>query len=237
MSEHILQVENIKVRYSGLPVLQGVSVSVKSGETVCVVGANGSGKSTLLRAIMGSQRVFEGRIQFKGKEIHRLPTEDLVQLGIVYVPEDRGLFRELTVKENLDLGCWGRRGETVDEDLEFIYTLFPILKGRRSQQAETLSGGEQQMLAIARALMGNPSLLLIDEPTEGLAPVMVQEVLKVLSNISSAGVSLLLVEHNLEAALSLANRVYLMGKAHIGFSGSKEELAQNPAVRKKYLEV
>ena len=225
--------------YDRIYALHGLSLEVKEKEIFTVLGPNGAGKTTLLKTIAGllKDQPKKGTIEFMGKRIHRLAPERVARLGIVYVPEDRGLFRELTVAENLELGCWGRKDSQLADDFNFIYALFPILKERAGQESETLSGGEQQMLAIGRTLMGNPDLLLVDEPTEGLAPVMVQEVRDILKEINKTGVSILLVEHNLKVAMSLADRVYLMGKAHLGFSGTKEELDAQSDIRAKYLEV
>jgi branched-chain amino acid transport system ATP-binding protein len=199
------------------------------------------GKSTTLKTIMGLVKPKSGSVAFEGREITGYPPYKAAQAGLGYVPEDRRIFPELSVLDNLFLGIkGGKMGDPSDPNLwtiDRIFSHFPMLKERTHQKGKFLSGGEQQMLAIGRSLMGNPQLLLVDEPTEGLAPLMVQEVRNVLEEINKAGVSILLVEHNLKVALSLANRVYLMGKAHIGFKGSVEELRDNRQVREKYLEV
>jgi branched-chain amino acid transport system ATP-binding protein len=190
----ILETENIKVRYSGLPILHGISIEVAEGETVCVVGSNGAGKSTLLRAIMGAQPAFEGRIIFKGQEIQKLKTEQVVHLGIVYVPEEKMLFKQLSVEENLLLGAYVLRDSSqILSNLEFVYGLFKPLRDRRSQPTSTLSGGEQQMVAIGRGLMSNPKILMLDEPSLGLAPILVDEVLDT-SDLKTKGMTILLVE-------------------------------------------
>ncbi|MGD8720923.1 MAG: ABC transporter ATP-binding protein, partial [Desulfobacterales bacterium] len=178
MAQPILTVENIRVRYSGLPVLHGVSIHLDPGETVCVVGANGAGKSTLLRAVMGAQKAFEGRICFRGREIQRLRTEEIVRLGIVYVPEEKMLFKPLSVAENIRLGAFVlTEKKQIEKNLDLVYDLFPRLRERRDQAASTLSGGEQQMVAIGRGLMSGPKVLMLDEPSLGLAPLLVDEVL------------------------------------------------------------
>jgi branched-chain amino acid transport system ATP-binding protein len=199
------------------------------------------GKSTTLKTIMGLVKSRSGSVVFQGKDITGFPPFKAAQAGIGYVPEDRRIFPELNVLDNLLLGVkGGKMGDPNDPNIwtiDRIFNHFPKLKERTHQQGRFLSGGEQQMLSIGRSLMGNPKLLLVDEPTEGLAPIMVQEVRNVLYEINKAGVSILLVEHNLKVALSLAHRVYLMGKAHIGYKGSVEELKNNNEVREKYLEV
>jgi len=236
MSRFILEVINIKVRYSGLPVLQGVSVSVKPGETVCVVGANGSGKSTLLRAIMGSQRVFEGKIKFHGKEIQRQRTEEIVRLGIVYVPEEKMLFSPLSVEENLRLGAYVLSNkEKIQENLDLIYSLFPRLKERRAQAASTLSGGEQQMVAIGRGLMSNPQILMLDEPSLGLAPILVDEVLDTVRRLKEEGITILLVEQNVREALDLADRGYILQTGRITGEGTGRELLHSDIFRSAFL--
>ena len=236
MSSYILEVENIKVRYSGLPVLQGVSVSVKPGETVCVVGSNGSGKSTLLRAIMGSQRVFEGIIKFRGTEIQKLRTEEIVRMGIIYVPEEKMLFKPLSVEENLRLGAYVLKSkEKIQENLDLIYTLFPRLKERRNQAASTLSGGEQQMVAIGRGLMSNPQILMLDEPSLGLAPILVDEVLDTVRRLKEEGITILLVEQNVREALDLADRGYILQTGRITGEGTGRELLDSDLFRSAFL--
>jgi branched-chain amino acid transport system ATP-binding protein len=236
MAAPILEIKNIKVRYSGLPVLQGVSLSANSGETVCVVGANGAGKSTLLRAIMGTQRAFEGRILFSGKEIHRLRTEEIVRLGIVYVPEEKMLFRPLAVEENLMLGAYILSDpHRIRENLDFVYTLFPRLKERRLQPASTLSGGEQQMVAIGRGLMSRPQILMLDEPSLGLAPKLVDEVLDTVRRLKQEGMTILLVEQNVREALDLADRGYVIQTGRIVGEGSGKELLASDQFRQAFL--
>ena len=236
MAAPILEVQNLKVRYSGLPVIQGLSLSVNSGETVCVVGANGAGKSTLLRAIMGTQRAFAGRILFSGREIQRLRTEDIVRLGIVYVPEERMLFRPLPVEENLMLGAYilsdPRR---IRENLDFVYTLFPRLRERRLQPASTLSGGEQQMVAIGRGLMSRPQVLMLDEPSLGLAPKLVDEVLDTVRRLKSEGMTILLIEQNVREALDISDRGYVIQTGRIVIEGSGRKLLASDQFRQAFL--
>lgn len=236
MSRYILEVENIKVRYSGLPVLQGISVRVKPGETVCVVGANGSGKSTLLRAIMGSQRVFEGTIKFQGNEIQKLRTEEIVRMGIIYVPEEKMLFKPLSVEENLSLGAYVLNNkERIQENLDRVYRLFPRLKERRAQAASTLSGGEQQMVAIGRGLMSNPDVLMLDEPSLGLAPILVDEVLDTVRRLKEEGITILLVEQNVREALDLADRGYILQTGRITEEGTGQALLDSDLFRSAFL--
>jgi branched-chain amino acid transport system ATP-binding protein len=236
MKEKILQVENIKVRYSGLPILQGISLNVDRGETVCVVGSNGSGKSTLLRAIMGAQRAFEGRILFMGKEVQKLRTEEIVRMGVIYVPEERMLFGPLTVEENLLLGAYTLDDkDKAGENLEFAYKLFPALLERREQAASTLSGGEQQMVAIGRGLMSNPQILMLDEPSLGLAPVLVDEVLDTVRRLKEEGMTILLVEQNVREALDLAERGYVLQTGRIVAEGTGKELLESDMFRTAFL--
>ena len=233
---NIFEIENIKVRYSGLPVIHGVSLAIDSGETVCVVGANGAGKSTLLRTIMGTQRVFEGRIVFMDEEIHRLRTEEIVRKGIVYVPEEKMLFRPLPVEENLLLGSYVLHDKgKILENLEFIYKLFPVLKERREQAASTLSGGEQQMLAIGRGLMSNPKMLMLDEPSLGLAPILVDEVLDTVRRLKEEGMTILLVEQNVRESLDLADRGYVLQTGQIITEGTGKELLESDVIRSAFL--
>jgi branched-chain amino acid transport system ATP-binding protein len=236
MADKILEIENIKVRYSGMPVLQGVSLNVNSGETACVVGSNGAGKSTLLRAVMGTQPAFEGRILFKGREIQKLRTEAIVRMGIVYVPEEKMLFGPLSVEENLSLGAYILNNvQQVQQKLEFVYNLFPKLKERRHQPASTLSGGEQQMVAIGRGLMSGPELLMLDEPSLGLAPLLVDEVLDTVRKLKEEGITILLVEQNVREALDLADRGYVLQTGRIVGQGSGQELLESDIFREAFL--
>jgi len=236
MTHDVLQVEAITSRYGGIPVLNGVSLTVAKGETVCVLGANGAGKSTLLRAVMGSQRVESGRILFQGKEIQRLRTEEIVRKGIVYVPEGKMLFGPLAVEENLLLGAYTLKDErTIRRNLEFVYGLFPRLRERNDQAASTLSGGEQQMVAIGRGLMSNPQLLMLDEPSLGLAPLLVDEVLDTVHGLKKEGMTILLVEQSVREALDLADRGYVLQTGRITAEGTGRELLQSDIFRSAFL--
>jgi branched-chain amino acid transport system ATP-binding protein len=236
MSQPILEIEDIKVRYSGLPVLHGISLMVNPGETVCVVGANGAGKSTLLRAVMGTQTAFEGRILYRGREIQKLRTEEIVRLGIVYVPEEKMLFGPLTVEKNLMLGAYILNdARQIEKNLEFVFNLFPKLKERQNQPASTLSGGEQQMVAIGRGLMSGPQLLMLDEPSLGLAPLLVDEVLDTVRKLKAEGITILLVEQNVREALDLADQGYVLQTGRIISQGSGKELLESDIFRKAFL--
>ena len=236
MAEHILQVRDIKVRYSTIPVIQDLSLIVDAGETVCVVGANGAGKSTFLKAIMGAVDVFNGQILFRGREIQDMKTAEVVRMGITYVPEERMLFTALSVEENLLLGAYTLNDkERIQENLQFIYTLFPILRERRNQAALTLSGGEQQMVAIGRGLMSNPRLFMLDEPSLGLAPRLVDEVLDTVRRLKQEGINILLVEQNVREALEIADRGYVLQTGRIVQEGPGEELLKSDTVRQAFL--
>jgi branched-chain amino acid transport system ATP-binding protein len=238
--ETLLKIANIEtLYYDRIYALHGLSLEVKAGEIFAVLGPNGAGKTTLLKTIAGllKDQPKKGTIEFMGQRIHRLAPERVSRLGIVYVPEDRGLFRELTVKENLDLGCWGRKDSGISDDIEFIYRLFPILKDRANQQAETLSGGEQQMLAMARAMLRRPKLLMLDEPSLGLAPRVAREVYEALSQISRAGTTILLVEQNAKMALRIASFGYIIESGRIVLEGTADELQKNKDVQELYLGV
>ena len=232
----ILETENIKVRYSGLPILHGISIKVAEGETVCVVGSNGAGKSTLLRAVMGTQPAFEGRIIFKGQEIQKLKTEQIVHLGIIYVPEEKMLFKQLSVEENLLLGAYVLNDPSqILSNLEFVYDLFKPLRDRRSQPSSTLSGGEQQMVAIGRGLMSNPRILMLDEPSLGLAPILVDEVLDTVRSLKTEGMTILLVEQNVREALDLADRGYILQTGRIVAQGTGKDLLKGNTFRSAFL--
>ena len=236
MEDQVLQVKDIKVRYSGIPVIQGISLDVGKGEATCVVGANGAGKSTILKAIMGAQKVFEGQILFNGHEIQNLKTQDIVRLGITYVPEERMLFSPLSVEENLLLGAYVlHEEEQIKKNLEYVYGLFPALRERHEQAASTLSGGEQQMVAIGRGLMSNPQLLMLDEPSLGLAPRLVDEVLGTVRLLKQEGITILLVEQNVREALDMADRGYVIQTGRVVLEGTGDELLRSDLVRKAFL--
>ncbi|GAC1470418.1 MAG: ABC transporter ATP-binding protein [Desulfuromonadaceae bacterium] len=233
--EHILEIHEIDAAYGPVQVLRRVSMHVDQGEIVTMIGANGAGKSTLLMTIFGQPRASHGHIKFKGTEITRVPTHEIAKLGIAQSPEGRRIFPSMTVEENLLMGTTPIGLTHADEDLVKSYAMFPRLKERRNQRAGTLSGGEQQMLAIARALMGRPTLLLLDEPSLGLAPLIVRQIFETLSEIASTGTTIFLVEQNANHALRLANRGYVMVNGEIRLSGTGEELLADPEVRKAYL--
>lgn len=236
MGKLILELENVRVRYAGLPVLQDVSLKINSGETVCVLGSNGAGKSTLIRAIMGTQPAFAGRILYNGQEIQKLRTEDIVRLGIVCVPEEKMLFSPLSVEENLHLGAYILNDpRQIQKNLEFVYSLFPALEQRRKQPASTLSGGEQQMVAIGRGLMSQPRLLMLDEPSLGLAPILVDEVLDTVRKLREEGLTVLLVEQNVREALDLADRGYVLQTGRIVGEGTGKELLNSAIFREAFL--
>jgi branched-chain amino acid transport system ATP-binding protein len=234
----LLKIANIETLYfDRIYALRGLSLQVKQREIFAVLGPNGAGKTTLLKTVAGliKDQPKKGIIEFKGRRIHRLAPERISSLGIVYVPEDRGLFRELTVRENLELGCWGRHDKDVQTDLKFCFSLFPILKSRGNQQAETLSGGEQQMLAMARAMLRRPKLLMLDEPSLGLAPMVARAVYDALLKISQAGTTILLVEQNARMALGIAHYGYIMEGGRIVLEGTSDQLKENEDVRELYL--
>lgn len=237
----LLEVQDLNTFYGTSHVLQGISLNVAEGELVALLGRNGMGKSTTLKSIIGLVKPKSGAVIFQGRDISGYPPYKTARAGIGYVPEERRIFPNLSVRDNLAMGIKGGKIKNPDDPtvwtFERIFHHFPKLEERANQKGALLSGGEQQMLAIGRSLMGNPSLLLVDEPTEGLAPLLVKEVRDMLASINKAGVSILLVEHNLKVAMSLAHRLYLMGKAHVGFTGTVEELKAHPEVRAKYLEV
>jgi branched-chain amino acid transport system ATP-binding protein len=235
----LLEVKDLNTFYGPSHVLQNISLNVKEEEILALLGRNGMGKSTTLKSIMGLVRPTSGSVLYKGVDLMGLPAFKIAQAGVGYIPEDRQIFPDLSVVENLSLGMKTGKDKNKGKDwnLERIYSHFPFMQRRKNQKGGLLSGGEQQMLSLARALMGNPQLLLVDEPTEGLAPIVVKEVRDMLAEINQAGVSVLLVEHNYRVATHLAKRVYLMGKGHIGYEDTVEGLNANPEVRAKYLEV
>ena len=234
-SQALLDIRDLEVSYGAIKALRKVSLQVMSGELVCLIGANGAGKSTLLKSIAGLLPS-QGNIQFSGQCIRSQPAHSLVSQGLALVPEGRGIFGEMSVLENLQMGAYHRHDKTgIKQDIEHAYSLFPRLAERQQQQAGTLSGGEQQMVAIARALMSKPRLLLLDEPSMGLAPLLVKKILEVIATINREGVSVLLVEQNANAALSLASRGYVMEHGEITLQNSAQNLLHNPAVKEAYL--
>ena len=232
----LLEVKDLIVNYGGVKALRGISLRVEKGEIVSLVGGNGAGKSTTLKTISGLKRATRGKVCFKGDRIDQRLPQDIVKLGIGHVPEGRNPFPYMTVLENLKLGAFLRKDkDKVNRDLEQFFEHFPVLKERRRQQARTLSGGEQQMLVIARALMGEPDLLLMDEPSLGLAPLIVQEIGRIVLNINRQGRSILLVEQNARLALKLAHEGYVMETGKIVLQGRGKELLDSEHVKKAYL--
>ena len=235
-SSPILQVDGVHVHYGAIEALRGISLEVPAGEVVALIGANGAGKTTTLRAISKMLKPSAGTIRFLGEDVTRLPSNALVARGMAHAPEGRGIFLNLTVGENLALGAYLRRDrDGIARDAERSYALFPILAERRAQVAGTLSGGEQQMLAVARALMSRPKLMLLDEPSLGLAPQVVERIFGVLREVNQGGVALLLVEQNAHKALQLAHRAYVLETGAVVMRGTGQELLASPEVRKAYL--
>jgi branched-chain amino acid transport system ATP-binding protein len=236
VSAPLLAVRDLVVHYGVIQALSGISLEVPAGRIVALIGANGAGKSTTLRAISGLVRPTSGSIELEGRPLGGLASNEIVALGVAQAPEGRGIFLNLTVRENLGLGAYLRRDrEGIEADREKAFGLFPILKERGGQVAGTLSGGEQQMLAVARALMSRPRLLLLDEPSLGLAPQVVDRIFQVIQEINEAGVSLLLVEQNANMALQVAHHAYVLETGSIVMAGSGQELLKSPDVRKAYL--
>jgi branched-chain amino acid transport system ATP-binding protein len=231
----LLKVDNLHVSYGGIAALQGVSLEVREGEIVTLIGANGAGKSTLLKAVSGLVP-WRGAMHFVGQDLARVPAHRITALGLGHVPEGRGIFANLTVFENLKLATWTRRDRAqIGADYDRVYALFPRLAERRRQLAGLLSGGEQQMLAVARALMARSRLMLLDEPSMGLAPLLVRDIFRILHDLNQAGMTLLLVEQNARQALKLAHRAYVLETGRIVKSGPSAELAQDPSLIEAYL--
>lgn len=231
----MLSISDLHVHYGGIHALKGISLEVPANKIITLIGANGAGKSTTLRAISGLVRPSSGRIIFQGEDITRISATRIVQMGITMVPEGRRVFPDLTVLENLYLGAYTRKDPGIKRDLDWVFTLFPRLKERKNQLAGTLSGGEQQMLAVGRALMANPTLLMMDEPSLGLAPMLVQEIFRIIKEIHSEGKTVLLIEQNARAALQLADYGYVLETGRIVLSGTGKELLERDEVRKAYL--
>jgi len=232
----MLKIHNLEVSYGPIRALKGISFEVKEGEIVTLIGANGAGKSTTLRTISNLLKPQGGSITFLNEDLLSVPAYDLVKLGIAHVPEGRIIFGPLTVQENLELAAWGRRDKiAIREDLNKVYDLFPLLKERKSQLGETLSGGEQQMLALGRGLMARAKLMLLDEPSMGLAPLLVQDIFRVIRQVNAEGTTILLVEQNAHMALEVAHRAYVLETGNIILEGLADEVAKNPKVIKAYL--
>ena len=231
----MLEVKDINVYYGNIHALKDVSFNVNDGEIVALIGANGAGKSTTLKTVSGLLRSRTGDIVFNGKSIAHTEPYKLVSEGLAHVPEGRRIFLQMTVLENLEMGAFTRANSTVEPGLEKVYELFPRLKERRRQVAGTLSGGEQQMLAMGRALMSAPKLMMLDEPSMGLAPILVEQVFDIIQSLHKAGTTILLVEQNAQMALSIADRAYVLENGKVSLSGTGEELAKSEQVQKAYL--
>jgi branched-chain amino acid transport system ATP-binding protein len=232
----VLRLENVETFYGSIQALKGVSIEVREGEIVTLIGANGAGKSTTLRSINGLNHPRHGTIEFNGKNITNDAPHDIVRMGIAQSPEGRKLFPRMTVTENLEMGAFQRRDKSgMKEDMDRVFELFPRLAERRTQKAGTMSGGEQQMCAIGRALMARPTLLMLDEPSMGLAPIFVQRIFETIVEVNKQGTSILLVEQNALMALDVANRGYVLETGRIALADDAKALAQNPEVRKTYL--
>jgi branched-chain amino acid transport system ATP-binding protein len=235
MANTLLKVKNLKVAYGGIQAVKGVSFEVQEGELVSLIGANGAGKTTTMKAVTGTQPVADGEIEFMGRSIKGQGSWDLVKQGLVMVPEGRGVFTRMTITENLQMGAFVRKDGEIGADIDKVFGIFPRLKERRNQLAGTMSGGEQQMLAMGRALMARPKVLLLDEPSMGLSPIMVDKIFEVVADIYRQGVTVLLVEQNASRALALANRGYVMDSGEITMSGDAKKLLDDPKVRAAYL--
>jgi branched-chain amino acid transport system ATP-binding protein len=234
----LLELQEVHIRYGGIEAVKGVTFEVDEGELVTLIGGNGAGKTTTLKTISGLKRPSEGAILFEGRPIESMPAHEIVDLGVCQAPEGRRIFPRMTVHENLEMGAYGRKDHSsVSQDYERVYTLFPVLRDRQKQKGGTLSGGEQQMLAIGRALMGRPRLLMLDEPSMGLAPLVVERIFGLLREIHDQGTTILLVEQNAQAALRLADRGYVIESGEIVLTDEAKALLGNEQVRKAYLGV
>jgi branched-chain amino acid transport system ATP-binding protein len=232
----LLTLSDVKISYGGIQAVKGINISVAEGELVTLIGANGAGKTTTLKAISGMLKPHTGRITYDGKEIAGKPAHEIAQMGLALVPEGRGVFPGLTIEENLLMGAYHRRDKVaIAQDIEVAYTRFPRLKERAKQTAGTLSGGEQQMLAISRALMSRPKMLLLDEPSMGLAPIMVQKIFEVVREVAAQGMTILLIEQNAKLALQVSHRAYVMDGGLVSFEGRSADLLHDPRVREAYL--
>jgi branched-chain amino acid transport system ATP-binding protein len=231
----MLELENLHVSYGEIPALKGISLEVRPGEIVALLGNNGAGKTTTLRAISGLLTPRDGDVRFEGQSLRGMPAHAIVRKGIAHVPEGRRVFNRLTVRENLEMGAYARSDSSVARDIDRVFGLFPRLLERRTQVSGTLSGGEQQMLAIGRAMMASPRMLLLDEPSMGLSPVLVEQIFDTVRDINREGTTILLVEQNAAMALEIAGRAYVLETGTVALSGEAAELARNPDVRKAYL--
>ena len=231
----MLELDNVHTYYGNIHALKGVSLYVDKGEVVTLIGSNGAGKSTTLRTISGIQRAREGQVKFNDRPIQATPPHEVVKLGIAQAPEGRHVFARMSVYENLQMGAFSRAGAAIGDDVARVFALFPRLKERRTQKAGTLSGGEQQMLAIARALMAQPTLLLLDEPSMGLSPILTEQIFQIITDINGQGTTVLLVEQNAQMALNVANRGYVLQTGQIILSDTAANLAANVQVRQAYL--
>ncbi len=231
----LLELDDIHVFYGNIEALKGVSIHVDRGEIVTLIGSNGAGKSTTLRAISGTHKPRTGEVRLEGRPIHELPAHEIVTKGIAHSPEGRKVFARMSVYENLQMGAFSRRGEKIDDDVTRVYDLFPRLRERRGQKAGTMSGGEQQMLAIGRALMAHPKILLLDEPSMGLSPILTEQIFQIINEINTQGTTVLLVEQNAQMALNTAHRGYVIQTGKILLEDSAANLAADPQVRQAYL--
>ena len=231
----ILKVDNINVYYGAIHAIKGISFEVNEGEIVTLIGANGAGKSTTLQTVSGLLRSRTGSIEFNGENISHVPAHKLVYKGLAQVPEGRRIFLQMSVEENLEMGAFTQKSAGIDADIESVYEQFPRLRERKKQIAGTLSGGEQQMLAMGRALMSHPKLLMLDEPSMGLAPLLVEQIFEIIKNLNKQGSTILLVEQNAQMALSVAHRGYVLETGKIVTTGTGEELIRSPEIKKAYL--
>ena len=233
--ETLLELDDLHVFYGNIEALKGVSLTVGRGEVVTLIGSNGAGKSTTLRAISGTHKPRTGTIRLAGRDIHGIPAHEVVKLGIAHSPEGRKVFSRMSVFENLQMGAFARRGQKIDDDVARVYDLFPRLRERRGQKAGTMSGGEQQMLAMGRALMARPTILLLDEPSMGLSPILTEQIFNIINEINGQGTTILLVEQNALMALDTANRGYVLETGHVAIADDAKALRDNEQVRKTYL--
>ena len=231
----MLKIDNINLYYGGIHALKDLSLDVKKGEIVTLIGANGAGKTSTLRAISGLEPIKSGTISYKASPINKVPAHKIVSLGLSHVPEGRKIFANLTVLENLELGAYLRKDKEIQKDMEMVFSKFPRLKEREKQQAGTLSGGEQQMLAIGRALMNRPEMLILDEPSMGLAPLVVKDIFNTIVEINKSGTTILLVEQNANMALSISDRAYVLETGKIVLSGDAKELLEDDSIKSAYL--